>query len=229
MGKVTDSFKREIGKNTGKVISNMLFGDSHSTPYRRVYSRERLELQRADTESKAEARKERNKILKEKTKADSAKSRRGELNNLDAAVLSAIEKLNAQPIPDSAPELIEFMSKLAVQLQATPFNQIKGDGAIHNKFLYALVEKYTQGLFMLQTIAPSSPHIAYYEKALNQKKNAIKWAKIKYFSRNHPIIVGIAFLAVLFVAANAGPGVSLLLIVILLTIILIPGIKVIRS
>lgn len=82
---------------------------------------------------------------------------------------------------------------------------------------------------MLQTIAPSSPHIAYYEKALNQKKNAIKWAKIKYFSRNHPIIVGIAFLAVLFVAANAGPGVSLLLIVILLTIILIPGIKVIRS
>ena len=28
------AFKREMGKNTGKVLSNFLFGDSWSTPYR---------------------------------------------------------------------------------------------------------------------------------------------------------------------------------------------------
>lgn len=32
------AFRREFGKNTGKFISNVVFGDKHSTPYRRVES-----------------------------------------------------------------------------------------------------------------------------------------------------------------------------------------------
>lgn len=36
MGKFENAFKREMGKNTGKVLSNFLFGDKHSTPYRKV-------------------------------------------------------------------------------------------------------------------------------------------------------------------------------------------------
>lgn len=32
------SFERELGKNTGKWVSNVIFGDKHSTPYRRVGS-----------------------------------------------------------------------------------------------------------------------------------------------------------------------------------------------
>lgn len=38
MGIIDNSFKRELGKNAGKMVSNMLFGDSHSTPYRRVHN-----------------------------------------------------------------------------------------------------------------------------------------------------------------------------------------------
>ena len=38
MGIIENSIKREIGKNTGKFISNLMFGDKHSTPYRRVGS-----------------------------------------------------------------------------------------------------------------------------------------------------------------------------------------------
>lgn len=38
MSIVGNSFKRELGKNAGKMVSNMIFGDKHSTPYRRVHS-----------------------------------------------------------------------------------------------------------------------------------------------------------------------------------------------
>ena len=38
MGIIENSFKRELGKNTAKVVSNLLFGDRHSTPSRRVES-----------------------------------------------------------------------------------------------------------------------------------------------------------------------------------------------
>ena len=36
MGKMWNSFQREMGKNTGKAVSSWIFGDSHATPYRRV-------------------------------------------------------------------------------------------------------------------------------------------------------------------------------------------------
>src|SRR5690554_6929414 len=38
MSIVGNSFKRELGKNAGKMVSNMIFGDKHSTPYRRVHN-----------------------------------------------------------------------------------------------------------------------------------------------------------------------------------------------
>jgi hypothetical protein len=34
MGTFTKSLSRELGKNTGKFFSNLIFGDKHSTPYR---------------------------------------------------------------------------------------------------------------------------------------------------------------------------------------------------
>lgn len=36
MGRFWNSLEREVGKNTGKAISNLVFGDAHSTPYRRT-------------------------------------------------------------------------------------------------------------------------------------------------------------------------------------------------
>ena len=42
MGAFGNSLKRELGKNTGKFISNVVFGDMHSTPYRRVDSKRQV-------------------------------------------------------------------------------------------------------------------------------------------------------------------------------------------
>ena len=36
MGKITDAFKRELGKNTGKAVRTWIFGEAHATPYNRV-------------------------------------------------------------------------------------------------------------------------------------------------------------------------------------------------
>lgn len=45
MGKGTDSFKSELGKNTAKWVSNIFFGDGHSTPYRTNVKVEKLQLE----------------------------------------------------------------------------------------------------------------------------------------------------------------------------------------
>ena len=67
------SFGRELGKNTAKVISNAVFGDSWSTPYRRVNRdvqkrhEDRMRLKREAAE-----RKERKLRIAERQQADEA-------------------------------------------------------------------------------------------------------------------------------------------------------------
>jgi hypothetical protein len=34
MGNYTNALKRELGKNTGKWLSNQIFGNGHATPIR---------------------------------------------------------------------------------------------------------------------------------------------------------------------------------------------------
>lgn len=186
-----DSLKREVGKNTGKAISNAIFGDSHSTPYRRVESDARTAARQVEAESKAKARRDEAKLRKWQAEQEEKARRRAELNSLDAAVLKAIDDLNAQLIPNTEPELIELMSHLTVQLNATPYNKNKVEGEYHNKFLFALIEKYNQGIFMLQTISPLSPHLAFYQNLLQKKKKSVKWEKLSAFMRQHWIITGI--------------------------------------
>lgn len=230
MGKMFDSLKREVGKNTGKAISNAIFGDSHSTPYRRVSSgssgaMERLQKKRLELQKHESRKREKAEI-------------REELNRLDAAVLEAIEELNSQSIPQTAPELIDFMSKLAVQLNATPFNHKKLEGIYHNKFLYALMEKYNQCIFMLETIAPQSPHIAHYKQQLEKRRKQLKWSKIKYSFIRHPLLALIALAAIVilfmivfaFLASiSSGPELFFGIFLVAIIFVLVLIIKIIRS
>ena len=34
MGKFEDSFKRQVRRDTGKFVSNLIFGNKHATPMR---------------------------------------------------------------------------------------------------------------------------------------------------------------------------------------------------
>ena len=34
MGKFEDSFKRQVSRDTGKFVSNLIFGNKHATPIR---------------------------------------------------------------------------------------------------------------------------------------------------------------------------------------------------
>ena len=70
MGTLGNAFKRELGKNTGKFVSNVIFGDGHSTPYRRVdKAREaNANARQQMAEAKKHKHKRRGSVLNEKGK-----------------------------------------------------------------------------------------------------------------------------------------------------------------
>ena len=167
------SFGRELGKNTAKVVSNALFGDSWSTPYRRVNRDvQRRHEERMRIKQEAAEREERRLRIAERQQADEAyRARRAELNILNSAVLENVDKLMAIPIPKTVSGLNELLGQLSIQMKSiTEHNDDKEEGRIHNQYNKALRQKFSQCLFELRCINPNDPHIPSYGEVLLEQE-----------------------------------------------------------
>ena len=171
------SFAREFGKNTGKLVSNALYGDHWSTPYRRVGSGSsaasaRAERARIEAESRAEtARIEAN--------ARAAIEHQNQLNLLDSAVIENVDKLNGIQIPRDKNGILQLLSMLSGQMKSIKLEKDSDEADIRNKYLFALVEKYRQCVFELQCLDPYDAHIAMYGQILEERVSEIEYEKTK--------------------------------------------------
>ena len=150
------SFKREVGKNTGKVISNFLFGDSWSTPHRIVGEKAKI-----------------------KTEREQQRKDNEQLYAVDAAVLDNIDKVAAFRLSLDKSVLIEQLSELTVQLSANKYHDLddNDEAKIRNKFNDALMEKYKQALARLKAMDPNEQLLNYYNKAYKKSKRSKRWNK----------------------------------------------------
>lgn len=177
MGKIGESFKREVGKNTGKFVSNLMFGDKHSTPYRRVDAERHARAQ--------EAALERQKDI--------------DMNLLDGAVLDNVDEVLQTPIPQSEKELFDLMSIWGAQLANSSWDFDTKEGNIRAQYPDAVLEKFKQSMLIARTIAPSNPMMSYYEEILAKATKRRKRAKTKEL-RIALIGIGLFALCVLIIA-----------------------------
>lgn len=152
MSRIGDSFKREIGKNTGKAVSNLIFGDSHSTPYRRVDRERRTAIAERNAE--------------EKIKRD----RKADLNNLNAAVLKNTDIVLQTNIPSDEKALTTLLSMWSAQLETTKWRYSSKEGRIHNQYSNALYGKYCQALIMLKSLFPTNPMVGFFQSSQDKAK-----------------------------------------------------------
>lgn len=179
MGKTFDSFKREIGKNTGKAVSNFFFGDSHATPYRRVDAERRARVQEA--------------ALRQQEKQN--------LNLLDGAVLGNVDIVLQTPIPQDEQALLQLMSIWGAQLASSKWNFEDDEGKIRAQYPDAILEKFKQCMIVLKIIAPTSPMAEYYEKILKKANRRRFIAKYQV-----PLILAgmMLFSAMIFLLGSMG-------------------------
>lgn len=171
MGIIGNAFKREIGKNTGKTVSNIIFGDKWSTPYRRAdAAREtRAEAQRIRQEADAER-------ISEKVREDHARY----LNSVDNAVIQNIDQVIAIRFDDVDPShLCHQLQGLIVQLKVNNFKDNSDEDKIRAKYSNAVLEKSKQGLELLVAIDPLNKQIPYFDKQILEaertKSKVFKW------------------------------------------------------
>lgn len=197
MGKLGDSFKREVGKNTGKFVSNLVFGDKHSTPYRRVDGGGSSSVRAEAAQARAEAARIQAAALEEKTSAEIEKQKKDDLNLLDGAVLKNVDIVLQTPIPQDEAGLINLMSIWSAQLSGSKWDYMSAEGKIRNQFPDALMEKYKQCTMILKSIAPAHAMIQYYDNVLTEATNRREKAKRKILMRRIWKIVGIFVLIVI--------------------------------
>lgn len=184
MGTTGNSFKREVGKNAGKFLSTLLFGDRHSTPYRKVKS--------SDTTAKDEAE---TSLINEEL-----------FFSLDRAVLQNIDTIATLRLSKDEEELTNQLLELSVQLKANRWHETLNDkeASIRNKFTNALFEKYKQGIEFLKMTNPDNARLRYLERI---KRQAV-FRKIFGAYRTFVLIVSLIILVILgiglFIAIQEG-------------------------
>jgi hypothetical protein len=179
MGAFGNSLKRELGKNTGKFISNVVFGDMHSTPYRRVDARRKAaseariaeaEARRRVEEVKKQARLEEARMRLEEAHERAELERKNQLYAIDGAVIRNIDILNSRPIPTDKADLLQMLSEFSVLLKANKWQTNSDEAEIRNKYTDALLEKFTHCVRELEFMDVNEPHLKYYKGVASKAK-----------------------------------------------------------
>ncbi len=190
MGKVSDSFKRQIGRDAGKVVSNIIFGDKHSTPYRRVESKK----QKAELEDK------KMKIIQEKAEND-------DLYALDRAVNSSVDQIVAIQMPDNERAIVNLLNSLVTLLESNSWepekDKEKKKAKIRNKYPDAVLNKFEQVLRELKFINANSERISFYQNRIDTFKKIQKKAKKAEVRQNIIIVTVILFIFLILIIASA--------------------------
>lgn len=147
------AFGRELGKNTAKVVSNAVFGDSWSTPYRRV-GRARSEVRITVENNMHQAR-----MARIRNAEQNAQENR--LLAIDAAVLQNVDKVSAIKIPKEEKQIIEILESLTPNMRNLTWQNGR-EGKIRNQYSNALLYKYESLLRALRISNPKSSGIKTY-------------------------------------------------------------------
>lgn len=166
---IGNSFKREIGKNTAKVVSNFVFGDHWSTPYRRVGSGggNRTVRREVDAgtvrlrEMEHEERMERINAAGERSRV----ARKNQLYELDKAVLENVDKISAIVLPKDEKGLVAILRQLETYVEISKWEDDDSEeGHIRNQYTNALFSKYQSALFALQKLNKNNSELDHFKE-----------------------------------------------------------------
>lgn len=217
MGVFGNAFKRELGKNTAKTASNIIFGDRWSTPYRRTDTAREVRAEAA--KERAEAHRIRQEAEADRILQQTNERHSNYLNAIDNAVIQNIDQVIALQFDDSNPSrLCHQLQGLVVQLKVNNLNENTDEEKIRAKYTKAVLEKIQQGLEILVAIDPLNSQIPYFDRKIcevEQSTGNLKFKKFLLYSIYIDVFLGLMFCAMSESAAGLIPAIIIWGIVVL--------------
>jgi len=180
MGVFDNAFKRELGKNTAKTVSNIVFGDKWSTPYRRTDAAREKRAEAAMEH--AEAQKIRQQAEADRIQSQIELQHSSYLNAVDNAVIQNIDQVIALQFDDSNPaHLCHQLQGLIVQLKVNSLSEKTDEEKIRAKYTKAVLEKSQQGLEILEAIDPLNKQIPYFDRKIYEAEHSLDKERFKKY------------------------------------------------
>ena len=178
------SLKGQLGRDTGRVITNKVYGNRHATKYQRVDNSKTIAKN-----LKLEQKYGLELLEKEKNIEIDFLKQKEEIKNIQdkkAFVDQNLKKIIGMKVPNSKDGIIDNLHSLSVEIISNKWKDSEDEiNKISNVYTDALFKKYEQHLVTLKSKFPSAVEIQYFEK---QSKTFQKQA---FFQKYKLIFVGI--------------------------------------
>lgn len=185
-----NSLKGQIGRDTGRVISNTIFGNRHATKHQRVEEQNTKANLKAQRDFELE-------ILEQEQQNNDAEFKRLQLRENNLRFEKEIANIVSVKVPQKKEDLMEALNELSMMISANPWKSIlEADNKASNNYSDVLLKKYEQCLFSLKTKFPQEGEIIYYESQFKKFKNESIKGKFSIFFLATIAIIIIGVLAV---------------------------------
>ena len=178
------SLKGQLGRDTGRLISNKIYGNRHATKYQRVDDSKTIAKN-----LKLEQEYELELLEKEKNIEIDFLKQKEEIKNIQdkkTFVDQNLKEIIGMKVPDSKDRIIENLHSLSIEITSNKWKDSEDEiNKISNVYTDALFKKYEQHLVTLKSKFPSAVEIQYFEK---QSKAFQKQA---FFQKYKLIFIGI--------------------------------------
>ena len=178
------SLKGQLGRDTGRLISNKIYGNRHATKYQRVDDSKTIAKN-----LKLEQEYELELLEKEKNIEIDFLKQKEEIKNIQdkkVFVDQNLKEIIGMKVPDSKDRIIENLHSLSIEISSNKWKDSEDEiNKITNVYTDALFKKYEQHLVALKSKFPSTVEIQYFEK---QSKAFQKQA---FFQKYKLIFIGI--------------------------------------
>ena len=178
------SLKGQLGRDTGRLISNKVYGNRHATKYQHVDNSKTIAKN-----LKLEQKYGLELLEKEKNIEIDFLKQKEEIKNIQdkkAFVDQNLKKIIGMKVPNSKDGIIDNLHSLSVEITSNKWKDSEDEiNKISNVYTDALFKKYEQHLVTLKSKFPSAVEIQYFEK---QSKAFQKQA---FFQKYKLIFIGI--------------------------------------
>jgi hypothetical protein len=160
-----NSLKGQVRRDTGRVISNTIFGNRHASKHQRVEAQNTKANLKGQKDYELE-------ILEQEQQNNDAEFKRLQLRENNLRFEKEIANIVSVKVPQKKEDLMEALNELSMMISANPWkNILEADNKVSNNYSDVVLKKYEQCLFSLKTKFPKEGEIIYYESQFKKFKN----------------------------------------------------------
>lgn len=160
-----NSLKGQVGRDTGRVISNTIFGNKHATKYQRVDAQNTKANLKTQRDYELE-------ILEQEQQNSDNEFKQLQLRENNLKLEKEIANIISVKVPQKKEDLMEALDELYMMISANPWKDIiDTENTLSNKYSDVVLKKYEQCLFSLKNKFPKEREIIYYENQIKKLKN----------------------------------------------------------